>query len=82
METFAIMSSYLLYKVYKMRKITNKDIGDYIGKSEQTVRGWGVKFPKLYEVVKLGAYCILNGLDYSDIEALFEFKKRLEKSSK
>ena len=58
-----------------MEKVTNKDIAEYTDKSINTINGWKSKFPKLSEIVKLGAFCKKNGLDIEKIKKLVEIKE-------
>ena len=56
------------------KRVTNKELGDMIGKSEQTIKGWKSKFPELLEIARLGALCKVNGLDKERIIKLVELQ--------
>ncbi len=63
-----------------MEKVSNDDIGGYIGKATNTVKGWTSKFPELYELVKLGAFCKKNNLNEEKITKLVNFKNETKKN--
>lgn len=54
--------------------ITYKEIGDYLGKSENTIKGWKQKFPVLLEFSQIGAFCKKNDLDIDKIIKLIELQ--------
>ena len=56
------------------KKVTNKELAELIGKSEQTIKGWKSRFPELLEIVRLGALCKVNDLDSEQIIKLSELK--------
>jgi len=56
------------------KKVTNKELGELIGKSEQTIKGWKTRFPMLLEVLRLGALCKVNNLDAEKIIKLSELQ--------
>jgi len=57
-----------------MKNITYKDIAEYIGKSEGTIKNWNKNFPSLLALVKLGAFCKKNDLSQEKIEKLVEIQ--------
>ncbi|WP_066220860.1 hypothetical protein [Aliarcobacter cryaerophilus] len=61
-----------------MEKVTNREVSEMIGKEEQTIKGWSSKFPGLYSVVKLGAFCKKNGLSEEQIINLVNFKEKVK----
>ena len=63
-----------------MKKATNKEIAELAGKSEQTIKGWNSKFPKLSELVKLGSLCKINNLDEEKIIKLIELEQIIKNS--
>ncbi|MFH0710153.1 MAG: hypothetical protein V2A75_08105 [Pseudomonadota bacterium] len=60
------------------KDITYKEIGEILGKSENTIKGWKQKFPKLLEFVKIGVLCKLNDLDEEKIRKLIELQKLIK----
>ena len=54
------------------KEVTHKEIAEYIDKSVNTVNGWTNKFPKLLELVKIGAFCKKNDLSIEKITKLIE----------
>jgi predicted transcriptional regulator len=58
-----------------MKKILYKEIAEYLGKSEQTIRGWKVKSPELLEIVKAGSFCKKNDITIEDIKACVQMQK-------
>ena len=58
-----------------MEKVTNKDIAEYTDKSINTINGWKSKFPKLSEIVKLGAFCKKNNITMEHIKKCMELKE-------
>ena len=58
-----------------MKKVTNKEIAEYLGKSVNTVNGWKGKFPKLLELVKLGAFCKKNNITEETIKTCVELQE-------
>ena len=61
-----------------MKNIANADIAEYTDKSINTINGWKSKFPKLSEIVKLGAFCKKNDLDIEKIKKLVEIKEMIK----
>ena len=59
-------------------KVTNKELAQIIGKSEQTIKGWKSRFPELLEIVRLGALCKVNGLDKEKIIKLAELQEMIK----
>jgi len=57
------------------KNITYKEIGDYLGKSENTIKGWKQKFPVLLEFVQIGVFCKKNNLDIDKISKLVELQE-------
>lgn len=64
------------------KQLSYKEIGDYLGKSENTIKGWKQKFPKLLELVQIGAFCKHNELDIEKIERLIELKTMFKEQGK
>ena len=60
------------------KDITYKEIGDLLGKSENTIKGWKQKFPELLEFVKIGVLCKLNDLDEEKIRKLVELQEMIK----
>jgi len=58
-----------------MKKVTNTDIAEYTDKSLNTINGWSGKFPKLWELVKTGAFCKKNGINIDMIKNCIQLKK-------
>ncbi len=57
------------------KKVTNKELSEILGKSEQTIKGWSSKAPKLLDLVRLGAFCKKNNLDIDKIIKLSELQE-------
>ena len=57
------------------KKVTNKELAQLIGKSEQTIKGWKARFPELLEITRLGALCKVNNLDSEKIIKLSELQE-------
>jgi len=57
-----------------VKKPTNWVIAIKIGKSEQTIKGWKIRFPELYEFVRIGALCKLNGLSRNDVIEMIKLR--------
>ena len=64
------------------KKITYADIGDAIGKSEQTVKGYKQSNPELLKVLKLGVRAHLSNIDEEKLELFAELLEKLEKNKK
>ncbi|WP_458701344.1 hypothetical protein ACKGJI_04315 [Sulfurospirillum sp. 1307] len=78
MDTISLFLCYIRKNMYNFNmktKITNKEIAQLLDKSEQTIKGWKSKSPKLLELVKLGAICKLNNLDQEKIIKLSELQE-------
>jgi|LGOV01.1.fsa_nt_gb hypothetical protein len=60
------------------KQVSYKEIGDYLGKSENTIKGWKQKFPVLLEFVKVGAFCKHNDLDIGKITKLIELQEMIK----
>jgi len=60
------------------KELTYKEIGLLLGKSENTIKGWKQKFPKLLQLVKIGAFCVANDLDEKKILKIVEIQKILK----
>lgn len=60
-----------------MTKLTYKDIGEMIGKTEGTIKSWKGRNEELLTVVKIGALCKANGITEEDLEALFTLKQSI-----
>jgi hypothetical protein len=58
-----------------MKNIQYKDIAEYTDKSLNTIKGWKVKFPKLLELVKTGAFCKKNNITIEDIKGCIKMKE-------
>ena len=63
------------------KQLTYKEIGNYIGKSENTVKGWKQKFPELLELVIAGIICKENNLSVEALDKLTELRDTLCKES-
>jgi len=57
------------------KKVPYKEIAQMLDKNEQTIKGWKNRFPKLLEIVKLGALCKVNNLDANKIIKLSELQE-------
>ena len=58
-----------------MKKIpSHKQIGEFLDKSESTIKGWKKKQPVLLEFVQVGAFCKELGLSIERIEQLLELE--------
>ena len=57
------------------KKVTNKELAQLVGKSEQTIKGWKARFPELLEIARLGALCKVNNLDSEKIIKLSELQE-------
>jgi len=64
-----------------MKEIQYKDIAEYTDKSLNTIKGWKVKFPKLLELVKTGAFCKKNNITIDMIKNCIELKRLSEKQN-
>ena len=62
------------------KKVSNKELAEILGKSEQTIKGWKSRFPKLLEIVRLGALCKANNLDVERIIKLGELQELMKKN--
>lgn len=58
-----------------MKNIIYKDIAEYLGKTEGTIKNWKANHPVLLELVKLGAFCKKNDLDQEKIEKLTDLQE-------
>jgi len=58
-----------------MKNILYKDIAEYLGKKEGTIKNWKTNHPILLELVKLGAFCKKNNLDIEKITKLLEVQE-------
>lgn len=65
-----------------MTKLTYKDIGKMVGKTETTIKSWKGRNEELLEITKLGAVCKANGIDEKDLELLVSFKEGIEEKLK
>lgn len=63
------------------KQLSYKEIGDYLGKSENTIKGWRQKFPALLELVKIGAFCKHNNLDIEKINKLIELQEIIKEKA-
>ncbi|MDT8338556.1 MAG: hypothetical protein RQ763_05100 [Sulfurimonas sp.] len=63
------------------KQLSYKEIGDYLGKSENTIKGWKQKFPELLELVQIGAFCKHNNLDIEKIDKLIELQEIIKDKS-
>ena len=59
------------------KELTYKEIGEILGKSENTIKGWKQKFPKLLELVKIGAFCDANELNEEKIVKMVEIQEMI-----
>jgi len=62
------------------KKVSNKELAEILGKSEQTIKGWKSRFPELLEIVRLGALCKANNLDVEKIIKLTELQKLMKEN--
>lgn len=60
-----------------MTKLTYKDIGEMVGKTEGTIKSWKGRNEELLTIVKIGAICKANGITEEDLEALFQLKQSI-----
>lgn len=60
-----------------MTKLTYKEIGEMIGKTEGTIKSWKGRNEDLLNLVKIGAICKANGITEEDLEALFNLKQSI-----
>jgi len=65
-----------------IKKITNREMGKMVDKSESTVKNWKQTHPKLLELVQIGAFCKKNNLTISNIIDILEFKKKMMENLK
>ena len=61
-----------------IKKISNKEIADFVGKSVDTINGWKQKQPNLDAAVKIGVFCIKNDLDLDRIKKLIEIQEAIK----
>jgi len=61
-----------------MKNIVYKDIAEYLGKKEGTIKNWKANHPVLLELVKLGAFCKKNDLDIDKITKLIEVQEAVK----
>jgi len=61
-----------------MKNIQYKDIANYLGKSEGTVKNWKNSHPVLLEFCKIGAFCKENNLDINKIKKLVEVQEAVK----
>jgi hypothetical protein len=61
------------------KKVTNRMIAEYIGKSPDTVNGWKKRQPELLELAKLGMTCKQHELDVEKIQKLSEIQNIIKK---
>ena len=61
-----------------MKNILYKDIAEYLGKKEGTVKNWKLNHPVLLELVKIGAFCKKNDLDIEKITKLVEVQEAIK----
>lgn len=59
------------------KKITYAEIGQIIGKNEQTIKGYKQSNPELLKVLKLGARAHLNNIDDKKLELFAELLEKL-----
>lgn len=64
------------------KKVSNKEIADYLDKSVHTINGWKTKFPKLLEVCKIGVYCKKNNFTIEKINHYEQLEKMLKNQNK
>jgi len=65
-----------------MIKVTNKYIADYLAKETNTINTWKKRNPKLLNLCKLGAFCVLNKLDMYKLEKLLKINDILSEQDK
>lgn len=65
-----------------MEKITYKQIGALIGKSEVTIKGYKQNQPELLELLQLGARCKINGASEEQIALFCKLKQKIEENCK
>jgi hypothetical protein len=58
-----------------MKKVTYKDIAEYIGKSEQQVKWYKKNNEPMLEILKTGAFCKKNGITIEMIKSCIELKE-------
>ncbi len=58
-----------------IKKITNREVAELIGKKETTIKGWSSRHPELKKLVFLGAICKKYNLSEEDLFYLASFKK-------
>ena len=61
-----------------IKKVSNKELAIMLDKSEQTIKGWNSKAPELLELVRLGALCKTNNLDFDKIIKLSELQELIK----
>ncbi len=55
-----------------------KEIGEYLGKSENTIKGWKQKFPVLLEFSVIGAFCKQNDMNIDKLNKLIELQDMIK----
>ena len=63
-----------------MKKVTYKEIAEYINKSEQQIKWYKANNPELLELVKTGAFCKKNNLDIEKIKKLVAVQDMIKSS--
>ena len=58
-----------------MKKVTYKDIAEYIGKSLDTINGWKQRQPKLLEAARVGIFCKKNNITIEHIKKCVELQQ-------
>jgi len=61
-----------------MKNILYKDIANYLGKTEGTIKNWKINHPVLLEFCKIGAFCKKNDLDIEKIKKLVEVQEAVK----
>lgn len=63
-----------------MKKVSNQEIADMVGKNVGTINGWNKNQPNLLKLVRTGAFCEKNNLDIDKIKKLVELQEVIQKS--
>jgi len=58
-----------------MKKVTYKDIAEYIGKSEQQVKWYKKNNEDMLELLKTGAFCKKNNITIEHIKKCVELQQ-------
>ena len=58
-----------------MKKVTYKDIAEYVNKTEGTIKHWKRINPELLELTKTGAFCKKNNITIEHIKKCVELQE-------